>query len=122
MDDAQALLTRLYEAYNRRDFTAFSALLTADVDWPDQVQSGRLIGHDAIAAYWAANDKVITIDAAPVSFAAQPDGRIAVDVNQIVRNLAGQVWSDSCVRHVFTLRDGKVARMDAEPLDKGRGR
>ncbi len=93
MDDAQALLTRLYEAYNRRDFAAFSALLAADVDWPDQVQSGRLIGHDAVAAYWSANDKVITVDSAPVSFSTLPDGRIAVDVNQIVRNLAGRIWS-----------------------------
>ena len=120
MDDAQALLTRLYEAYNRRDFAAFSVLLTADIDWPDQIQGGRLVGRDAVRDYWAANDKVITIDAAPVSFDARSDGRIAVDVNQIVCNLAGQVWSDTCVRHIFTLRDGKVARMDAEPLDKGR--
>jgi len=122
MDDAQALLTRLYEAYNRRDFDAFSALLTADINWPDQIQGGRLVGPDAMRAYWASNDKVITVDAAPVSFDAWPDGRIAVDVNQIVRNLNGQVWSDTCVRHIFTLRDGKVARMDAEPLDRGRSK
>lgn len=120
MDDAQALLTRLYEAYNRRDFTAFSALLTTDVDWPDQIQDGRLVGRDALAAYWAANDKVIKVDSAPVSFVDLPDGRVAVDVNQIVRNLAGQIWCDSCVRHIFTLRDGKVSRMDIEFRDKKR--
>jgi ketosteroid isomerase-like protein len=119
MEDAHALLTKVYEAYNRRDFEAFSALLTPDVDWPDQIQDGRLIGRDAVAAYWAANDKVIKVDSAPVSFIDLPDGRIAVDVNQIVRNLAGQIWSDSCVRHVFTLRDGKVSRMDVELSDKG---
>jgi ketosteroid isomerase-like protein len=120
MDDAQALLTRAYEAYNRRDFAAFSALLTSDVDWPDQIQGGRLIGHDALAAYWAANDKVIKVDSAPVTFTTLPDGRIAVDVNQIVRNLTGQVWSDSCVRQIFTLRDDKIARMDIELRNKGR--
>ncbi|WP_029916463.1 nuclear transport factor 2 family protein [Caulobacter sp. UNC358MFTsu5.1] len=120
MDDAQALLTRLYEAYNRRDLAAFSALLATDVDWPDQIQGGRLIGLDALAAYWTRNDKMITVDAAPVSFETRPDGRVAVDVNQIVRNLAGHIWSDSCQRQVFTLRDDKVARMDIEFLDKGR--
>jgi ketosteroid isomerase-like protein len=118
MDDAQALLTRLYEAYNRRDLAAFLALLTTDVDWPDQIQGGRLIGSDAVATYWTTNDQLITVDAAPLSFFTQPDGRLAVDVNQIVRNLAGQTWSDSCVRQIFTLRDGKVARMDIELLDK----
>ena len=96
------------------------ALLTSDVDWPDQIQGGRLVGPDALAAYWVANDKVIKVDSAPVTFTALPDGRIAVDVNQIVRNLTGQVWSDSCVRQIFTVRDGKVARMDIELKDKGR--
>jgi hypothetical protein len=63
---------------------------------------------------------MIKVDSAPVSFVDLPDGRIAVDVNQIVRNLSGQVWSDSCVRQIFTLRDGKVSRMDIEFRDKGR--
>lgn len=119
MDDAQALLTQLYEAYNRRDFPAFSAMLTSDVEWPDQIHGGLLVGREALAAYWAANDKMITIDCAPMAFTAQLDHRIAVEVNQIVRNLAGQIWSDSYVRQIFTLRDGKVARMDVEPLGKG---
>lgn len=120
MEDAHALLAKVYEAYNRRDFDAFSAMLAVDVDWPDQIEGGRLIGREALRAYWARNDRSIKVDSAPVSFADLPDGRIAVDVNQIVRNLGGQVWSDSCVRQIFTLRDGKIARMDVEFLDKGR--
>lgn len=118
MDDAQALLTKVYEAYNRRDFAAFSAFLAPDTNWPDLVEGGRLIGPEALRAYWARNDKMITVDIALVSVAALPDGRIAADVNQIVRNLAGQVWSDTCERHIFTLRDGMVARLDVEVLDK----
>ena len=120
MEDAHALLTKVYEAYNRRDFDAFSAMLAPDVDWPDQVEGGRLIGREAVRAYWTRNDRSITVDSAPVSFADLPDGRIAVDVNQIVRNLAGQIWSDSCVRQIFTLRDGKITRMDVELLEKRR--
>ena len=118
MEDAHALLTKVYEAYNRRDFDVFSAMLAPDVDWPDQIEGGRLVGHDALRAYWVRNNRSITVDAAPVSFADLPDGRIAVDVNQIVRNLAGQVWSDTCERHIFTLRNGMVARLDVEVLDK----
>jgi ketosteroid isomerase-like protein len=115
MDDAQALLTRLYDAYNRRDFADFSAMLAPDVDWPNLIEGGRLVGRDALRDYWLENDKSITVDSAPVDFIPLADNQIAVDVNQIVRNLAGQVWSDSCVRHVFTLRDGAVARLDVEP-------
>ena len=118
MDDAQTLLTKVYDAYNRRDFAAFSAFLTPDINWPDSVEGGRLIGPNALGAYWARNDKSITVDIAVVSIAALPDGRVAAEVNQIVRNLAGQVWSDTCERHVFTLRDGMVARLDVEISDK----
>jgi hypothetical protein len=119
MDDAQTLLTKVYDAYNRRDFAAFSAFLTSDTNWPDLVEGGRLIGPEALGAYWARNDKSISVDIALVSIAALPGGRVAADVNQIVRNLTGQVWSDTCERHVFTLRDGLIARLDIEILDKG---
>lgn len=119
MDDAQALLTKVYDAYNRQDFAAFSAYLTPDVDWPNQLQGGRVVGHDAVAAVWRENAKSIQVDMAPVTFALESDGRIAVNVNQIVRNLGGQVWSDICVRHLFTLDGGLIARLDVEPLDRG---
>ena len=118
MDDAQALLHGVYDAYNRRDYGVFLPLLTPDVDWPDLIEGGRLIGREAVRAYWARNDKLITVDIAVVSIAPLSDGRFVAEVNQIVRNLAGQVWSDSCVRHLFTLRDGLVAKLDVEALDK----
>jgi hypothetical protein len=117
MDDAEALLTKVYEAYNRRDFAVFSAFLAFDVDWPNQLQGGRMIGRDAVVAEWRETGRSIQVDLAPVTFARQPDGRIAVSVNQIVRNLAGRTWSDSCVRHLFTLAGGLIVRLDVEPLD-----
>jgi hypothetical protein len=46
------------------------------------------------------------------AFAVQPDGRIAVDI-EIDQTVP---WSDSRVRHYHTPRDGRVARMDIEPL------
>jgi ketosteroid isomerase-like protein len=119
MDNAEALLTKVYEAYNRRDFAVFSAFLTSDVDWPNQLQGGRVRGRDAVAALWRETDQSIQVDLAPVTFALETDGRVAVNVNQIVRNLGGQIWSDSCVRHVFTVEDGMIARLDVEPLDGG---
>jgi len=116
MDDAHALLTKVYEAYNRHDFADFSTFLTPDVDWPNQLQGGRVIGPDAVNAQWRETAQTIVVDLAPVTFAVAPDGRIAVDVNQIVRNLNGQIWSDSCVRHLFTLDGDRIARLDVEPL------
>jgi len=116
MSDAEALLTKVYAAYNRRDYAALAALTTPDVEWPNQMQGGWLKGRDAVHAYWRANSHTFIADVAPVVFTPLPDGRVAVDVNQVVRSLNGAVWSDLCVRQIFTLRDGLVARMEAVPL------
>ncbi len=117
MEDAQALLTRFFDAYNRGDWAAFSALVTADIDWPNQTGGGRLIGQDALKAYWTENSQSIRVELAPVTFTPLPDGRIQVDLNQTVHNAnTGQLWSDICVRQTYVLRDGLVARMDVEPL------
>ncbi len=120
MDDAQALLTKVFEAYNRRDFATLLSFLTPDIDWPDQVNGGRLVGLEAVKAYWDDYSRSIQVDLAPMTFTALPDGRIAVDTNRIVRNLSGQIWSDSHVRQIFTLRGDKVARLDVEFPDKER--
>ena len=112
MTDAEALLTRLFEAYNQRDFPAFAAALRDDVDWPDQTRGGRLIGHAALRDYWDTNAQFIQVEVTPITFALQDDGRMLVEVNQVVRGLTGTLWSDIQVRQYYTLRDGLVSRMD----------
>ena len=117
MDDAQALLTRVFDAYNSGDWDAFAQLMTPDIDWPNQTEGGRVVGLEALEAYWRRNRQSIRVELAARAFAAQPDGRIAVDINQTVHNAStGRLWSDSGVRHYYILREGRVARMDVEPL------
>ena len=43
-----------------------------------------------------------------------PDGRVAVEVAQVVRALDGALLREATVRHVYTFRDGLVARMDVD--------
>jgi hypothetical protein len=38
--------------------------------------------------------------------------RVAVTVHQVVKDLGGNVLSEGRTSHVYTLRDGLVARMD----------
>lgn len=117
MTDAQDLLSRAFEAYNRRDFPTFSAMLHDEVDWPDQIQGGRLVGVEAMRDHWAANDAVIQVEVTPIIFTPRPNGQVEVRVNQVVRSLAGSLWSDLMVRQLYTLRDGLIARMDILPDD-----
>ena len=48
----------------------------------------------------------------PRGFHIEADGRIAVDVHQVVRNLEGQVLSDRRVRHVYLIQEGLIVSME----------
>jgi hypothetical protein len=59
----------------------------------------------------------------PVGFHRTADGAIIAEVRQSVRDLEGRPLEgqthgleDKTVRHVFRLRDGKVARFDIQDL------
>jgi organic hydroperoxide reductase OsmC/OhrA len=111
----QQLLRRLYAAFNARDVDAVLGAMRPDVDWPNVIEGKRAVGHDAVRAYWAAQFATIDPRVEPEGFRARDDGRIAVDVHQIVRSLDGEVQADTRVVHVYAVGgDGLIARMDVE--------
>jgi hypothetical protein len=112
--EAKARLRAVYDAFNRRDVDTVLAAMTEDVDWPNAWEGGRMRGRDAVRAYWTRQWASIDGSVEPVGFDVRPDGRVAVDVDQVVRDLDGAVISESRVVHVYALRDGLVARMDVE--------
>jgi hypothetical protein len=111
----EALLRRAYDAFNARDIDAALALMHDDVDWPNAFEGGRVRGRSEVRAYWTRQFAQVDPRVTPRAFTARDDGRIAVDVHQVVRSPAGDVLSDGPVVHVYALRDGLVARMDVEP-------
>ena len=46
------LITEAYAAFNRRDIDSVLALMASDVNWPNGMEGGRLVGHDLVRAYW----------------------------------------------------------------------
>jgi ketosteroid isomerase-like protein len=110
----EQLLRRAYAAFNARDIDGALALMHPDVDWPNGMEGGREVGHDAVRAYWTRQFGLIDSHVEPVGFDVDDEGRIVVDVRQVVRDLEGSVLSEGQVRHVYTLRDGLVSRMEIE--------
>jgi hypothetical protein len=113
--EEEALLRRAYEAFNARDIDGALALMHPDVDWPNGLEGGRERGREAVRAYWTRQFGVIDSHVEPESFEPDDDGHVVVNVHQVVRDLGGEVLSDGRVRHIYTLREGLVARMDIEP-------
>jgi hypothetical protein len=116
-EDREQLLRRTYAAFNAREVDGVVAAMHRDVDWPNAIEGGRLRGHDAVRVYWSGQFAEFDPRVEPVRFRALDDGRIAVDVHQTVRSLEGELISEGDVVHVYTLRDGLVARMDIEAIE-----
>lgn len=105
-------LKSMYEAFNRRDFETVLKMMHAEVDWPNAAENIRVYGRDAVREYWKRQfeSRDSTVD--PQGFASEPDGRIAVEVHQVVRDKSGQMIADRMVEHVYTIRGGLITRME----------
>jgi ketosteroid isomerase-like protein len=108
----EELLRRAYAAFNARDIDGALALMHPEVDWPNGMEGGRELGHDAVRAYWTRQFGLIDSHVEPVRFSEDDSGRIVVDVDQVVRDREGALISEQRVQHVYTLRGGLIVRMD----------
>jgi hypothetical protein len=110
----EELLTGAYAAFNARDIERALVLMHPEVDWPNGMEGGRVRGHDEVREYWTRQFGAIDSRVEPVRFETLDDGRVAVTVHQVVRDLDGGLLSDSHVRHVYSFAGGVVSRMEIE--------
>jgi hypothetical protein len=105
-------LKAAYAAFNARNIDAALATMAPDVSWPKAFKGGFIRGHEAVRAYWTEQWSEIDPYVEPVSFHWEGDGRVVVDVHQVVRDLAGIVVADMHVGHRFTLANGLILAME----------
>jgi ketosteroid isomerase-like protein len=112
MIDAQAFVTRAYAAFNERRIEEALALMEPDVEWPNGMEGGTVHGHTGVRDYWTRQWALIDPHVEPRQVTVGSDGRIYVDVHQVVRDLGGAVVRDQMVQHVYTLEGGRAKRME----------
>ena len=116
------LLKAAYAAFNARDIDAALATMAPDVAWPKAFKGGVAHGHEAVRAYWTEQWSEIDPRVEPVAFHREGDGRVLVDVHQVVRDPSGGVLADEHVGHRFTLADGLIQEMEVcAPPASGQG-
>jgi ketosteroid isomerase-like protein len=106
------LLRQVYAAFNRREIETVLAVMHADVDWPNGMEGGRVRGTAAVRAYWNRQFTVLDPHVEPKEFRTEADGRIAVDVHQVVRDTTGKLLVDQIIQHVYEIRDGLIRSME----------
>ncbi|SDG56624.1 Ketosteroid isomerase-related protein [Dyadobacter soli] len=112
--DHQALLRQLYQDFNARQIDAVLAQMHADVSWPNGWEGGYLRGHEEVRAYWLRQWEQIDPTVEPLAFETSPDGGIAIEVRQVIKDLDGVVMSNSRLSHIYTFEDGKICTMAIE--------
>ena len=112
MMDDQEVLRYAYAAFNARNVDAALATMHPDVVWPNGMEGGTVDGHRGVREYWTRQWTLIDPHVEPVAFTKQDDGRIAVEVRQVVRDTAGTLLVDQRVLHVYRMEDGLVREME----------
>ena len=75
------LLQKAYTAFNRREIEIVLALMHADVDWPNGMEGGRVLGIAAVRDYWKRQFELFESRVEPTNFTGEAGARIAVDVH-----------------------------------------
>ncbi len=112
MSTPRETLNAAYRAFNARDIDATLATMHPDVAWPNGMEGGYVHGHRDVRDYWTRQWAIIDPHVEPLDFEVDGDGRIVVNVHQVVRDLAGQVKADRVVQHVYELRDELIVSME----------
>src|SRR5258706_9157737 len=73
---AESPLDHAYETFNARDIDTVISMMCPDVECPTGMEGGYLHGREAVRVQ-------------PIGYTHDSDGRIVIEVHQIVRDLSG---------------------------------
>ena len=106
------LLRKVYAAFNRREFETVLAAMHSDVDWPNGMEGGRVLGTAAVREYWKRQFESLDPRVEPQSFSTEKDGRIAVGVHQVVHDKSGTLLVDQTIQRVYEINGGLIRSME----------
>ena len=109
-------LAEMYRAFNQRDIDGALVHLAPGVDWPNAQNGGRVVGRDAVRAYWLKQWSEIDPRVEPLEIDLTPGGA-TVRVDQLVKSLDGKILSNHRVEHVYTFDGPFITRMTI--VDRG---
>jgi ketosteroid isomerase-like protein len=106
------LLQQIYAAFNTRDIDAVLTTMHPDVVWPNGMEGGSVFGHAGIRDYWTRQWGLINPRVEPQRFTNTDDGRIAVEVHQVIRDLSGNLLKDTIVQHIYSFESSLITSME----------
>ncbi|KGO87601.1 ketosteroid isomerase [Flavobacterium rivuli WB 3.3-2 = DSM 21788] len=114
--DYKDIITKAYIGFNSRNIDAVLLLMDSNVRWPKAFEGDYVTGHEAVREYWTKQWSEINPKVEPASITQRADGKIEVEVNQLVKDLEGNVLFDGKVNHVYTFENNLISVMDVEEV------
>ncbi|MGQ7944725.1 nuclear transport factor 2 family protein [Flavobacterium sp. WC2509] len=108
------LIKTAYTAFNERDIDKALSTMHPDIQWPKAFEGGYVSGHNEIREYWTRQWTEINPNVEPIEINERPNGNLEVEVHQKVKDLQGNSLFDGTVKHIYTLQDNLLRRMDIE--------
>jgi hypothetical protein len=72
-------------------------------------------GKAAVREYWRRQFEVLDPRVEPQKFVTEADGRIGVEVHQVVHDINGKLVVDQMVQHVYKIEGGLIRSMEIRP-------
>ena len=108
------LIKKAYAAFNERDIDKALSTMHPDIQWPKAFEGGYVSGHNEIREYWTRQWTEINPNVEPIEINERQNGNLEVKVLQKVKDLQGNSLFDGTVKHIYTLQDNLLRRMDIE--------
>lgn len=115
--NTQALISKAYTAFNKRDVSGTLALMTDNVSWPKASEGGRIVGKKEVGEYWTRQWIDFDPHVEVLEVIDHDNGKTHVKVHQLVKNLKGDVLSDTELWHVYTIQNDLIVSMDMLEAD-----
>lgn len=113
-NQVQDLIKKAYSAFNSRDIDTALSTFHSDVQWPKAFEGGYVSGHNEIREYWTRQWAEINPNVEPIRITERQNGTIEVEILQIVKDLKGNIIFEGIVKHIYTIQDNLLQKMDIE--------
>jgi len=110
----QDMIKTAYAAFNARDIDGVLQVMHPTVKWARAWEGDYAVGHEDVRSYWERQWQEINPTVTPVGFTQRADGRLEVQVDQLVKDNEGTVIFSGIVKHVYLINDGLFQQMDVE--------
>lgn len=110
----EELIRYVYAAFNARHIDAVLQVMHPNVKWAKAWEGNYATGPDEVRAYWQRQWKEINPQVTPVGFTAREDGTLAVEVDQLVKDLEGNILFEGKVMHIYVINKGLLQQMNIE--------